>query len=150
MASKYFQQVEGIVGIKGIIRQRTSEPFAYHHLHGLGLTHAGKEQRKNIKIMWENRVSSHSRLMVFSLSSSGKHRLTGHTVAVYMLVMAQDSTKDGNEQFRQKNNMGARKKKKKLASINIKKIKNCENHSSNGREKRSKCIENKAGCSGRL
>lgn len=58
--------------------------------------------------------------MVFGLSSSGKHRLTGPTVAVCMLVMVQDSTKDGNEQFRLKDNMGTRKKgKKKSASINI-------------------------------
>lgn len=85
VASKYFQQAEGIVGIMGIIIQRTGEPFAYHHLHGLGLTHVGKEQRKNIKIMWENRVFSHSKLMIFGLSSSGKHRLTGCTLAACLL-----------------------------------------------------------------
>lgn len=51
--------------------------------------------------------------MVFGLSSSGKHRLTGPTVAVCMLVMVQDSTKDGDEQFRLKDNMGTRKKGKK-------------------------------------
>lgn len=85
-----------------IIIQRINEPFAYHHLHGLGLTHVGKEQKKNIKIMWENRVFSHSKVMVLSLSSSGKHRLKGPTVTVCMFVMLQDSTKDGDEQFRQK------------------------------------------------
>lgn len=135
--------MRGIVGIIGIIIQRTSEPFAYHHPHGLRLTHVEKEQRENIKIMWENRVFSHSKLIVFVLS-----RLTGHTVAVCMLVVVQDSTKEGDEQLRQKNNTGTRKKK--LASTNIKKIKNFENHSINGEGKRCKFTEYKAGYSGRL
>lgn len=110
VASKYFQQGEGIVVTMGVIIQKTGEPFAYHHLHGLRLTHVGKEQRKNI--MWENRVFSHSKLMVFGLSSSRKHRVTVWLYSCCMLVMVKDSTRDGDEQFRQKNNMGTRRKEK--------------------------------------
>jgi len=111
------------------------------NLHALGLIHAGKEQRKNIKMMWEYRVSPHSKLMVFGLFISGKHRLTGPTVAVCMIVMAQANTEHGHEQCKLKNDMGARNKKKKLASINTEIIKNLENPSINGGGQRSKWIE---------
>lgn len=73
--------------------------------------------------MCESRVFFNIKLMVFGLSSSGKHGLTDHTLAVCMLVMVWDSTKDGDEQFRQKNNTGTRKKEKNgKISINIKKF----------------------------
>lgn len=77
----------------------------------------GRNRGKTLKLRGRT-VFSHSKLMVLDLSTSGKHSLTGPTVAVCMLVMVQNSTKDGDEQFRQKNNMRTRKKEK-LAGINI-------------------------------
>lgn len=75
--------------------------------------------------------------------SAQNHRLTGPTVAVCMLVVVQDNSKERDAQFSLKNNMGARKKKKKQASINIEIVKNLENPSINGGGKRSKWIEYK-------